>query len=371
MALRPFSQCQYSVFLSYAFKDDSGWNDWISDFGYELDKSLEARVTGVRVPPALLASKNGPINGSLSARLREAIDQSFAMIIFVHDNYLVSDWCLQELKYFREQLGEVGLHERLYIVAMSEDAIRTLERRPAWREAFPGGDQVWMQFFRDDNPGRPIDVYTADPNRRRKIVVSTEFWEKFVELRENLAAAMRAAHQAEAATLSFPTAVAHAPASAADKALVRVYIEGDEQQAFWESMGRQVVASWDQVVALEVLEPPLRLRPTGLEMSDIDRRPLLDDADGVILLWARKTPDSLVAQINQVEPKLSGPDFAPGLVAYLMASASDQPPGDTIFNWPVVRFIGRADGSTTVLADDAPRLADFLRRVLRRKRALA
>jgi hypothetical protein len=121
------------------------------------------------------------------------------------------------------------------------------------------------------------------------------------------------------------------------------------------------VFAWDQVVALEKPEPPLRLRPTGLPMTDILSRPRLDDADGVVLVWGWRTPDSLASQIAQVEPKLSGPHFAPGLIAYLMERPDDQPASDSINNWPVVRFATRSDGSVVVLADDQPRLARFLR----------
>jgi hypothetical protein len=170
---------------------------------------------------------------------------------------------------------------------------------------------------------------------------------------------------------TYPAASAAAPVAVAeDRHLVRVYIESNaEQQKYWEPLGQQVAGSWEQVVALEHLEPPLYLRPTGLPMSEIDQRPMLDNANGVVLLWGKKTPDSLAAQISQVEPKLSGPNFAPGLVAYLMENATDQPGSTTINNWPVIRFLTRFDGSATVLADDAPALANFLGKVLAHARS--
>jgi hypothetical protein len=154
-----------------------------------------------------------------------------------------------------------------------------------------------------------------------------------------------------------------------DELLVRVYIEGNkEQEKYWESLGAQVVASWDKVVAPMQIEPQLYLRPTGLQMTEIDQRPVLDDADGVVLLWGKKTPDSLAAQINKVEPKLSGPHYAPGVVAYLMDGPFDTRSTESVGNWHVVRFAPTADGGIAVLAEDAAALTAFLISVLERKR---
>lgn len=354
--------------MSYAHDDDAAWNCWISSFSGELDMALGPRLRGIRIPRCHLSSKNGPIQGPLNDALRANVEASYAMVLFVHDNYLESDWCLQELKHFRSLHGEDGFRNRLYIIAMSEDAIEHLMQRPMWHELFPGDEMVWMRFFRDDQPEWPMAIY-VDNTRQKRVVVSNEFWDRFVYLREDLAKKIKQEVEAERYVPTYPTSSVTSKAIAEDRNEVRVYIESNpEQQKYWEPLGKQVASSWDQVVALEQIEPPLYLRPTGLPMTDIEGRPMLDDADGVVLLWAKKTPDSLAAQISQVEPKLSGPHFAPGLVAYLMEKATDQPVSSTINNWPVVRFATRDDGSATVLADDAPLLAKFLRNVLARKR---
>jgi hypothetical protein len=52
----------------------------------------------------------------------------------------------------------------------------------------------------------------------------------------------------------------------------------------------------------------------------------------------------------------------------MMQGDTDMPGSPTINNWPVVRFATRPDASATVLADDAPKLAAFLKRVLAHKR---
>jgi hypothetical protein len=322
------------------------------------------------VPRTHLSSKNGPIHGGLNDALRCNVEASFSMVLLVHDNYLESQWCLQELKHFRDMFGDEGFRERLYIVAMSEDAINRLTDRDTWHQLFPYDEQVWMPFFQEEHRDRPIPIYASNA-RQKQVVVANDFWDRFVDLREDLAAKIKTYVNADRPAPSYPSATAAVEAAAPSETnLVRVYIEANqEQQKYWEPLGQQVAISWDQVVALERVEPPLYLRPTGLPMSELDQRPMLDDADGVVLLWAKKTPDSLAAQISQVEPKLSGPQFAPGLVAYLMEGASDQPASTTINNWPVVRFATRSDGSATVVVDDAPILGKFLRSVLAHRRA--
>ena len=121
-------------------------------------------------------------------------------------------------------------------------------------------------------------------------------------------------------------------------------------------------------VAPMQIEPQLYLRPTGLQMTEIDQRPVLDDADGVVLLWGKKTPDSLAAQINKVEPKLSGPNYAPGVVAYVMDGPNDTRSTESVGNWHVVRFAPAPGGGVAVLAEDAAALKAFLTSVLEHKR---
>jgi hypothetical protein len=202
--------------------------------------------------------------------------------------------------------------------------------------------------------------------------VANGFWRKFLRVREALARKIRTTVDREQHAPSYPDvapAAARSVALPGDELLVRVYIEGNkEQETYWESLGQQVVASWAEVVAPMQIEPQLYLRPTGLQMTEIDQRPVLDDADGVVLLWGKKTPDSLAAQINKVEPKLSGPNYAPGVVAYVMDGPSDARSTASVGNWHVVRFAPTADGGVTVLAEDAGALKAFLNSVLERKR---
>ncbi len=109
-------------------------------------------------------------------------------------------------------------------------------------------------------------------------------------------------------------------------------------------------------------------RRKGLPVDDIDRFPTLDDADGVVLLWGRKTSEALVAQINKVENKMPpGRDAAPGIVAYLMPpqQASEPVPA---WGWQVLRFNASDEDSIDVVDDERDQLKRFLKKVFERRR---
>jgi hypothetical protein len=366
-----FTECHYSVFFSYAFRDNTvPLPNWIGDFHTELLNALPDQIDGVKVPPIYFSEETPPVHGLLDETLRDAVRQSFAVMIFVADTYLTSEWCLEELKHFRAQFGDDGFRDRFFIVAMSKPAIDELKARAAWRAVCGDRDLVHLPFHRRprDVWHRPMVMFVADPDRPgRKIFPATDFWELFLTLREALEGQMKSAVLREAPAVGYPTTVTKA--SADD--LVRVYIEAAKQQeAYWESLQRQIVTKWDEVVAQEDVEPPLRLRPERLNAIDLHQSSALQSANGVILIWAGKNAASVSAQINAIEPHLPGSPGAPGIVAYLSTGPEDKPVMDAIQNWDVVRFRARAaDGSTTVLAADAPRLSRFMHDVLQHKRS--
>lgn len=150
---------------------------------------------------------------------------------------------------------------------------------------------------------------------------------------------------------------------------VRIYIESNRnERTLWEALGEQIRRRWDSISREFAPErvPPLTLRPRGLPVDQIDTFPNLDDADGVVLLWGKKTSDALVAQINKVENKMApGRDAAPGIVAYLMPpqQASEPIPA---WGWQVLRFDAHDEEAIDVVAEERDEMTRFLRKVLRR-----
>jgi hypothetical protein len=254
------------------------------------------------------------------------------------------------------------------VIAMSEEEIVQLTRGDAWKRLCPFDDQIWLQFYADGQPGEPIAIYASQVLRRA--VATDAFWGRFVPVLADLAKKIRASVDSEPRAPAYPTVAAQKPApTPEEERLVRVYIEADpEQRKYSEALGREIATCWDRVVARLKIDPVLYLRPTGLPMTEIDQRPLLDDADGVVLLWSKKTPDAVAAQIKKVEPKLTGPTPAPGLIAYMRENADDQPAGASVGNWNVVRFGTGEDGAAQVDAGDIDTLEAFLTSILARKR---
>lgn len=360
---RPFAECRYYAFFSYSVEDNRAWNKWVSCFKDELFYSLPGRVRGIPLPPIHLCEDYPMVSGSLDAKLKENVRDTFAMFLFVHDSYLDSGWCLKELEYFKSQFGEEGFRERLYVIAMSKNAITNLTKHDMWKRLYPFDDQLWVPFFQANKPDQPIQIYTGedDDAEGKRRVVSNAFWKAFVDIREELADKIRDA----AARSKFATEAAPAE----DPQMVRVYIETDEPQDEYKGpLAAQVTNSWEQVVTNYHVEPTLYVRPTGLPMKEINDRPYLDDADGVVLLWDEKTPASLLAQITAVEKKLRGKTPIPGIIAYPMKEGAQTPAVGHVQNWQVLKFEPDAQGGLRIADQDGIALVIFLTKVLERKR---
>jgi hypothetical protein len=177
--MRALKDCKYTAFISYAHADDETWFRWVTQFRNELDRGLATVRRRMKLPPMHLSGDNGPVAGMLAEQLKQRIEESFAMIIVVHDNYAQSDWCLKELEYFRTLFGDDGFRERLYVVAMSEPAMTSVAGGKAWRELMPGKDQLWMPFFNPMASDRPLDIYMAPE------VLAPGFRDQFLRLRED------------------------------------------------------------------------------------------------------------------------------------------------------------------------------------------
>ena len=395
--LPALNECEYAAFVSYAHADDELAFGWIGQFRTELERGLRALLRGITVPRLHLSAENGPIAGALGEALTQRIQRSFAMIIVVHQNYAASEWCLKELEAFRALFGDAGVRQRLYVLALSEPAMHQVASGAAWRGLVTGDDAVWLPFHERDASSRPIAPYTDAGT------VAQAFRAPFERLRDDLGAKMKAA-QSPAALRSpvvapepvaapvpatvvtvvdmplplegvpsapAPTVPASRVAAATSApAPLRIYIESNRHERnLWEPLGEQIQRRWNLLCANLAPErtPPLTLRARGLPVDRLEEFPSLDDADGVVLLWGRKTSDTLVAQIDKVERKTSpGRDAAPGIVAYLMPpqQASEPVPA---WGWQVLRFDVQGEDTVDVIDDEQDQLTRFLKKVFRRR----
>ncbi|MBA4178573.1 MAG: hypothetical protein C0505_18735 [Leptothrix sp. (in: Bacteria)] len=154
---------------------------------------------------------------------------------------------------------------------------------------------------------------------------------------------------------------------------VRIYIESHQNElTLWDPLGDQIRRKWDEVCRLMApgQKPPLSLRARALPVDRLDAHPPLDDADGVVLLWGRKTSEALVAQINKVENKMTpGRDAAPGIVAYLMPPQQSAEPVPA-WGWQVLRFNAATEDAIDVVSEEADQLERFLKKIFRRRQQL-
>ncbi len=156
------------------------------------------------------------------------------------------------------------------------------------------------------------------------------------------------------------------PAPVAASERVNIYIESNQNEVdLWDPLGEKIKKKWDELV-LEygtALVPPLCLHARGLPLAEIEKYPALDDADGVVMLWGQKSPDSLRNQIEKVELKMPG-DMPPGIVAYLMPPQPD-PKKRVLPNlWKVLRFQGADSADIDIVQEEAALLKEFLRKIL-------
>ncbi len=156
--MKPLTECRYSAFISYAHADDRATDGWISQFSEQLRMRLQNRLGRIGVKQLQdmhLSGRNGPVMGSLPDALLCNVRDSYAMIIVVFNAYTKSDWCLQELEYFRNCFGADGLRQRLYVLALSSSAMDDIVARPDWaRLTLP--NQLWIPFYRDEDTDEPV-----------------------------------------------------------------------------------------------------------------------------------------------------------------------------------------------------------------------
>ena len=150
-----FAECDWSVFISYAFADVNEYRGWITNFGKVIDRDLAPMISrrirneSQMLPVPHLAGVNGPYKGELDDELRSRVRKSFAMVIVVGKYYVDSEWCLKELGHFKTHFGDAGINARLYVCALDKGSFDRLRQKPEWRTLLgTGREQTRIEFFK-------------------------------------------------------------------------------------------------------------------------------------------------------------------------------------------------------------------------------
>jgi hypothetical protein len=96
---------KYPAFFSYSRADESAWGDWCKDFHTVFSKAIAGELRNRGLEPARPFFDIENLQGktqSVEANLREGVDASFALFIFLGPGYVNSEWCCRELAYFSQ-----------------------------------------------------------------------------------------------------------------------------------------------------------------------------------------------------------------------------------------------------------------------------
>lgn len=160
MSARSYKDHKFAAFVSYAFKDNLASAKWVDSFHEELYQVLQGMLDDVdgSARPLRMIRENDIVGGKLAKALLSTVSDSFALMVVIGRNYPDSEWCLNELKYFRQAHGDAAFNERVIIVAMNQAGIDKLELNPQWR-ALKLNDNVWQKAFHKRNSNVPIAPY--------------------------------------------------------------------------------------------------------------------------------------------------------------------------------------------------------------------
>jgi hypothetical protein len=147
--------CEYSLFVSYAHRDDEGNEYWVSELKDAIFQRLNQLPSYIPRKEIHFSQENGPSGGGLGFELESRVQRSFAMLLVVGKQYVDSEWCEKELAMFAKWFPE-GTRTRLYIAVMGEDYLRRVEQGDLWK-LIVRDDQIWTPMFQQKNRNCPLE----------------------------------------------------------------------------------------------------------------------------------------------------------------------------------------------------------------------
>ncbi len=94
---------KYPAFLSYSSADNQSWGGWLNDFHKVFSAGLAGELKIQGAEQAVLfydIEQLQGTTGSVEAILKERVESSFALFIFLGRGYVKSEWCCKELEFF-------------------------------------------------------------------------------------------------------------------------------------------------------------------------------------------------------------------------------------------------------------------------------
>lgn len=182
--LPKYSQCEYSLFISYAHSDDKSNNWWVTSLKEAIWDRIDLLPRDISRLGMHISGENGPSVGSLSEALKKRVRSSFGMLLVVGDQYVTSGWCEEELRLFHEIYGNEGIKTRLFVAVMSEKALKDAAKGEQWRRIITK-DTLWVQMYDDKDRNSPL---VAKLDERR---FATDFFDRVKKIADPLMAEIR------------------------------------------------------------------------------------------------------------------------------------------------------------------------------------
>jgi hypothetical protein len=155
LILPRYTECEYSLFVSYAHADDQANNSWVTALKQAIHDRLESLPRVIAALPLHFSGENGPSVGRLGHELQERVRKSFGMLLVVGEKYVSSGWCEKELAFFQEVFGAEGTKSRLLIAVMSQWALNEAKKGDQWRKIV-AVDQLCEPMYKANYPREPI-----------------------------------------------------------------------------------------------------------------------------------------------------------------------------------------------------------------------
>jgi hypothetical protein len=184
--LPKYSDCEYSLFISYAHDDNTGHNGWITALKEAIWARLQLLAPEISKLGLHLSEENGPSAGHLSDELKKRVARSFGMLLVVGETYARSAWCEKELELFAEVYGAAGTENRLFIAVMSQNALDAAQAGDQWKKIVKR-DQLWVPMFDREKTNEPLA-----PKLGKQF--ADEFFRKANKISDVLRAAIEADH---------------------------------------------------------------------------------------------------------------------------------------------------------------------------------
>jgi hypothetical protein len=149
------SDCEFSLFISYAHRDNKANEGWVLTLKNAIYDRFYNLKKGIPLKEIHFSEENGPDGGTLGFELEDRVQRSFAMLLVVGEKYIESDWCEKELALFSKVFPD-RTNTRLYIAVMGESYLKIAEKGALWREVV-APDQLWTKMYRDQYTDRPLE----------------------------------------------------------------------------------------------------------------------------------------------------------------------------------------------------------------------